>query len=140
MRFASRSKAMRASGVSSRRYSTAGSGKERKMRPLKDLLNRTGDASLPENMQTTSSIEPVDEGLCTLCGRQSICGGLGYVRYDLPVDHPQFGQLFRCPNGTADPQRVDRLRKLGNLDAFADKTFETFTTDLPGLTKTQAQS
>jgi DNA replication protein DnaC len=110
------------------------------MRPLKDLLNKMGDVTLPENMQTTSNIEPVDSESCALCGRQSICGGLGYVRYDLPVDHPQFGQLFRCPNSPSDPQRVDRLRKLGNLDAFADKTFETFQIDPPGLTKTQAQS
>jgi DNA replication protein DnaC len=78
--------------------------------------------------------------LCSLCGRQSICGGLGYVRYELPVDHPQFGQLFRCPNTPLDSQRLKRLRTLGNLDAFADKTFEAFQTDLPMLTPVQAQS
>ncbi|MEP7292828.1 MAG: ATP-binding protein, partial [Chloroflexota bacterium] len=114
------------------------------MRPLKDLLSKMGDVTLPENMQTTSNTsmntETPDEGACSLCGQRSICGGLGYVRYDLPVDHPQFGQLFRCPNSTADPQRVDKLRKLGNLDAFADKTLANFRLDLPGLTTTQAQS
>lgn len=110
------------------------------MRPLKDLLNKMDGATLPENMQTTSNTEPAGNELCSLCGRQSICDGLGYVRYDLPLEHPQFGQLFRCPNSQSDPQRVDRLRKLGNLDAFEDKTFETFQINLPGLTKTQAQS
>lgn len=98
------------------------------------------DGTLPANMQTSSNTDSLDDGICSLCGRASICGGLGYVRYDLPVDHPQFGQLFRCPNSTADPQRVDRLRKLGNLDAFAGKTFASFFTDPPGLSNTQAQS
>ncbi|MFN8451790.1 MAG: ATP-binding protein [Anaerolineae bacterium] len=88
-------------------------------------------------MQTTSNTE---SDICSLCGRESLCGGLGYVRYELPVDHPQFGQLFRCPNSPADPERLKRLRTLGNLDAFADKTFDTFRTDLPMLTPTQAQS
>ncbi|MCC6803140.1 MAG: ATP-binding protein [Anaerolineae bacterium] len=107
------------------------------MRPLKDLLNKTDSDTSPENMPTSSN---TDDELCTLCGRPSLCGGLGYVRYDLPVDHPQFGQLFRCPNSPADPERLKRLRTLGNLDAFADKTFATFRTDLPMLTPTQAQS
>ncbi len=88
-------------------------------------------------MQTSSNI---DDAPCSLCGRQSICGGLGYVRYDLPVDHPQFGQLFRCPNSPADPQRLKKLRTIGNLDAFADKTFAAFRSDVPGLTPTHQQS
>jgi DNA replication protein DnaC len=111
------------------------------MRPLKDLLPKTDNGTLPGNMPTSSNTEAdaADE-VCSLCGRQSICGGLGYVRYDLPIDHPQFGQLFRCPNSPADPQRMKRLRTLGNLDAFADKTFATFNADLPMLTPTQHQS
>lgn len=27
----------------------------------------------------------------------SVCGGLGYVRYDVPVGHPKFGRLEPCP-------------------------------------------
>jgi len=93
-------------------------------------------------MPTSSNTEPsaADDEVCSLCGQRSICGGLGYVRYDLPIDHPQFGQLFRCPNSPADSQRVKRLRTLGNLDAFADKTFDSFNADLPMLTPTQHQS
>jgi DNA replication protein DnaC len=92
-------------------------------------------------MQITSNTDAYgDEEICSLCGRQSICGGLGYVRYDLPVDHEQFGQLFRCPNSPIDSQRLKRLRTLGNLDAFAEKTFATFQTEMPMLTPIQAQS
>ena len=93
-------------------------------------------------MPTSSNTElsEAENETCSLCGLRSICGGLGYVRYNLSIDHPQFGQLFRCPNSPTDPQRMKRLRTLGNLDAFADKTFEVFRTDLPGMTPTQTQS
>lgn len=93
-------------------------------------------------MQTSSNTDAGQTGgICGLCGREAICGGLGYVRVDLPVDHPDFGKLFRCPNfQTADPARKEKLRKLGNLEAFADKTFDTFTLEQPGLTPTQQQS
>ncbi len=33
-----------------------------------------------------------------------ICGGIGYVRYDRPIDHPRFGKLEPCPN--MDPIRL----------------------------------
>lgn len=82
-----------------------------------------------------------DEGPCPLCGRQSICGGLGYVRFDLPVEHRDFGKLFRCPNNVmADPERKEKLRRIGNLDAFLDKTFDSFQTELPMLTPPQRAS
>lgn len=92
-------------------------------------------------MPTSSNTDPLadesgifEEGVCSLCGGEPICGGLGYVRVDLPVGHPQFGQLFRCPQyqGAAS-HRIETLRKLGNLEAFADKTFDNFDTSPPGL-------
>jgi DNA replication protein DnaC len=89
-------------------------------------------------MQTSSN---TDSGFCHLCGHESICGGMGYVRVDLPVEHPDFGKLFRCPNYQfADPARKEKLRKLGNLEAFAEKTFSTFITNPPGLSAAQQQS
>ena len=66
-------------------------------------------------MQTSSSGD--DDAVCALCGQESLCGGLGYVRADLPVGHPQFGQLFRCPNYRTNAERKEKLRKLGNLEA-----------------------
>jgi len=88
-------------------------------------------------MPTSSS---GDESVCALCGRESLCGGLGYVRADLPVGHPQFGQLFRCPNYRTDPERRERLRKLGNLEAYKEKTFAAFDTNIPTATPNQRQS
>lgn len=107
-------------------------------------MNGMDDDTSPENTRGTLSTNtslPTDGGLCPLCNQISICGGLGYVRYNLPLDHPDFGKLFRCPNNvSADPARREKLRKLGNLEAFADKTFDTFRTDLPMLTPQQRQS
>lgn len=82
-----------------------------------------------ENMQTGSSpniivcVDPHNpDQPCP------ICNGLGVIRYDVPFEDPRFGKLFRCPNNPieADIEHQRRLRHLSNLDAFADKTFDTF--------------
>lgn len=123
------------------------------MKSLKDLMGRTPHDSYPEHSPTSSSASfsarygdryPGDEGgqdgLCPKCGLEAICGGLGYVRRDLPVDHPDFGKLLRCPQLPVDPVRREKLRALGNLDAFKEKSFETFQVNLPALTPVQIQS
>ncbi len=80
--------------------------------------------------------------LCSLCGREAMCGGLGVIGYDVPVDHPYFGKMFRCPNNPVelDGDRQERLRNLSNLSAFADKSFANFETRLHGLTPAQTLS
>jgi DNA replication protein DnaC len=85
--------------------------------------NGTSQENTPISSTTDESIG--DDSIC------SICGGLGYVRQAVPVDHPDFGKLVRCPehHTDLDSERIERLRKLSNLDAFADKTFENFRTD-----------
>lgn len=57
-----------------------------------------------------------------------ICGGLGYVRRDLPVDHPDFGRLELCECQKANTQResLQRLYAVSNLNVFKDMTFDTF--------------
>ncbi|MBK9748682.1 MAG: ATP-binding protein [Chloroflexi bacterium] len=109
------------------------------MRSIKDLMNGMENDTSPGNMPTSSSGN--DDGLCPLCGRESLCDGLGYVRADLPVGHPQFGQLFRCPNYRTNAERKEKLRKLGNLEAYKDKTFESFDTEnVPNLSPKQRDS
>ncbi len=103
-------------------------------------MNAADSGSSAENTQASLSTKPVDDRVCTLCGRENLCDALGYVRADLPIGHPDFGKLFRCPNYPLDLQRREKLRKLGNLDAFTAKTFETFRTDLAGLSSLQRSS
>lgn len=112
------------------------------MKSMKDLMARMNGGDSQGIPPITSSDDLVDSGVCHLCGQASICGGMGTVRYDLPVDHPDFGKLFRCPNyfAQADPERQSKLRKLGNLDAYAGKTFANFQVEPPNLTPIQRQS
>jgi len=93
-----------------------------------------GNGISPENMPTSSSIEPNDTR-CRICGGESQCENLGVIRYDVPVGDPRFGKLFRCPNNPieADIDRHERLRRVSNLDVYADKNFYNFVTDRPGL-------
>lgn len=62
------------------------------------------------------------------------CDGLGYVRADLPVGHPRFGELFPCPgeNGRECPvvahQRRERYDKL-NMAAQIPAGYQALTFD-----------
>lgn len=56
------------------------------------------------------------------------CGGLGYVRADLPLGHPDFGKLQICVcrrNEVAQHSRR-RLYAISRLDELQDLTFESF--------------
>ena len=60
-----------------------------------------------------------------------ICDGKGVIMWDVPLDDPRYGKLQRCPNHPVDTDTGlhERLRRLGNLEAYKDKTFENFKTD-----------
>ncbi len=64
-----------------------------------------------------------------------ICQGLGYLRADVPLDHPDFGKLLPCPCQLTKraQKRVESLRALSDLDIMASMTFETFIPDGHGL-------
>lgn len=53
-----------------------------------------------------------------------ICKDYGYVRHDVPVDHPDFGRAFPCTCRAAEVR--ERLRSRSNLGHFASKNFESF--------------
>ncbi len=57
-----------------------------------------------------------------------LCGGLGYLRQDLPIDHPDFGKVIICTCRQAEVSRLvhQRLFMLSNLEALQNLTFETF--------------
>jgi DNA replication protein DnaC len=78
---------------------------------------------------TRTSAKASAPGVCPLCH------GAGYVRLDVPVGDPSFGQAVRCQCKEQQIEERDRtnLRRLSNLDPFRDKTFEAFDTSLPGL-------
>jgi len=57
-----------------------------------------------------------------------ICGGVGYVRRERPIDDPEFGklELCDCSREKARQLAMQRLEQVSNLDAFQHLTFETF--------------
>lgn len=56
------------------------------------------------------------------------CHGLGYLRRDLPIGHPDFGklQICTCRQGQVAQQIHQRLFSISNLDNLQHLTFENF--------------
>ena len=56
------------------------------------------------------------------------CGGAGYLRRDLPLEHPNFGKLeiCTCRQVIVSQQIRQRLFSLSHLDDLSGLTFETF--------------
>ena len=72
-----------------------------------------------------------------------LCGGLGYLRQDLPVGHPDFGRAFVCDcRRQAVTQQVrSRLFSISRLEELKELTFESFKPrGRQGLGPMQAQS
>jgi DNA replication protein DnaC len=90
----------------------------------------------------SSTTPPTNSGPCALCGQPTICGGLGVIGYDVPVDHPHFGKLFRCPNYPAEVDHAyqARMRRISNLESFADKQFGNFDVERPMLSNSERAS
>ncbi len=57
-----------------------------------------------------------------------ICGGVGYLRRDLPVGHPDFGKLTPCICKQNETNRAarEKLYRMSNLEAFKEMTFNSF--------------
>lgn len=57
-----------------------------------------------------------------------VCNGVGYLRLDVPVGHPQFGklQVCQCRKGQLSQGRRNRLYALSNLDQLSHLNFENF--------------
>jgi len=64
-----------------------------------------------------------------------ICKGLGFLRANVPVNHPDFGQLVPCTCRLSRlaERRVAELRTLGDLEVMSRMTFETFAPEGHGL-------
>lgn len=104
------------------------------MKRLDEVMKATGADSSMGNMRIISNTNSQDSGVCPLCG------GLGYVREDVPVDHPNFGKLFpcRCKLAEIESQRMAQMRAVSNLDHLAHMTFDAFVPDGYGLPREKA--
>ena len=65
-----------------------------------------------------------------------VCGGLGWIRHDVPVGHSDFGKAFPCEciKDRVAERRLANLRRASALAAMDRLTFESFQVDAPGNT------
>ncbi|MFC2015865.1 ATP-binding protein [Chloroflexota bacterium] len=114
------------------------------MKRLDEVMNETGAGSSKGNTQSTSSTRPEPPREANQYGSDEcpLCGGLGYLRENVPVGHPHFGQLFpcQCKLDVFAQQRLQRLRALSNLDQLDRMTFDAFLPEGYGLPAEQATS
>jgi len=63
-----------------------------------------------------------DTGVCP------ICGGIGWLRRELPVSDPDFGQLVRCvcKENEINRSEQEHLYSASNLDSFKEMTLNSF--------------
>jgi len=72
-----------------------------------------------------------------------ICGGIGYLRRDVPIDHPDFGKIVPCSCRSQEitESARNRLFRMSSLDALRNLRFENFVKrGRVGLGKNQADS
>jgi DNA replication protein DnaC len=86
-------------------------------------MERLGDAlaRLRPRLQARfgdSPVEPEPEPVCPLCR------DFGFVRRDVPIDHPDFGRAITCVCRQGEVR--DRLRRRSNLGHLSQRTFATF--------------
>ncbi|MCE1254234.1 MAG: ATP-binding protein [Anaerolineae bacterium] len=81
-------------------------------------------------MPTSSNINYDPDRILPLDGDPNcpICHGIGFVRQDLPIGHPNFGKLAICVCRQQEVTQSSRkvLFSVSNLTAFKDMTFENF--------------
>lgn len=121
---------------------------------LRKFAAGTPSGNPPTNKEATkkartkkAGASPVPERISTsdLPGDPNcpICQGIGFVRQDLPVGHPEFGkvEICVCRQNQVSQQVRQRLFALSNLDELGHLTFENFQRrGLVGLWQQQAES
>jgi DNA replication protein DnaC len=92
---------------------------------IEDILKKTAGDISKTNSQNSSKIEGDSYPGDPNC---EICGGVGYIRQDLPLGHPDFGkmQICVCRAGQLKKQARAGLYKMSNLKELAHLTFDNF--------------
>jgi DNA replication protein DnaC len=96
---------------------------------IDETLKKIADAMSKENSQTSSNID-IGSKPENLLGDPECphCQGLGYLRKDVPLGHPDFGKLdiCSCRHKQIAQQVGRRLFALSNLEDLHHLTFENF--------------
>jgi DNA replication protein DnaC len=105
------------------------------MKRAREVAREIADATSKGNMESTSSAKEAESKEQEIEESCPICGGLGYVRADVPVGHADFGRLVPCTCRLAElaRRRVSALRSISDLETLSRMTFETFVSQGHGL-------
>jgi DNA replication protein DnaC len=109
------------------------------MKPIGKIIKPLESDISRGRSPTTSSTDdghgpPRDEGGSGGEGQCPRCGGLGWLRRDVPLDHPDFGRAFPC-DCIADElaeRRLASVQRVSHMAALDRMTFETFEVEAPG--------
>ncbi len=65
----------------------------------------------------------------------ALCQDAGWLRVDAPVGHANFGRLIPCDCQLREQevQHSRELQRISNLDAFLNRTFDSFDQTIPGV-------
>ncbi len=82
---------------------------------------------VPEAKGGAGGSRPTPDDACP------ICGGTGFLRRDLPVDHPDFGRAVPCECALRklEKRNADMLQKWSDLGALSRLTFDNFMAEGP---------
>ena len=92
------------------------------MESLGDILRRLTERNTFASREDAPVLENQDEE-----ARCPACDGKRWVRFDVPVGHPNFGKvtLCRCQEERFRGERTARLRRYSNLDELPRFTFDS---------------
>ena len=94
----------------------------------KTLAKVQKDTQKASSKNTSSEARPAPETLGD--PNCEFCGGVGFLRSDVPLGHPNFGRLEPCVcrSGEVAQNARQRLYEMSNLDRLSHLTLENFNT------------
>lgn len=102
----------------------------KKKQKIDQTLKQLADDTWKANSQTSSSTETSPSAGNPYAGDPDcpLCHGVGFLRKDLPLDHPDFGKIHicSCREAQVNQQVRQRLFELSQLDELSHLTFENF--------------
>jgi DNA replication protein DnaC len=86
------------------------------------MQNDTPKASSPNSSSGINAVKPLGDPNCPHCG------GVGYIRYDVPLGDEKFGKVETCVCRAKDVAEAARSRlfAMSNLNRLSHLTFENF--------------
>lgn len=98
-------------------------------------MKRIGDVikhiSIPMGPDRLSPTRPEPAAACPMCQ------DAGFVRLNVPINHPRFGAIVPCFCRVREEKASNRqkLRELSNLDSFAHYEFDLFDSTVAGTSE-----